>query len=128
MTITSKTSDTDEAPIAVDVEEGAAANLTPHEMTVEGVPVEGPPPEKKGNWLIEVGLILFLIGYTLVQIYAITWNFANLFVGVLAVIICLVVGCFSRRIIQRHAWLAASISAIYCGILAGILFFFRIRI
>lgn len=126
MTITSKTSDTDEAPIAVDVEEGAAANLTPHEMTVEGVPVEGPPPEKKGNWLIEVGLVLFLIGYTLVQIYAITTERgggnANLLVGVLAVILCIIFGCF---VLQRHACLVTSISGVYCGILGIILWFFR---
>jgi uncharacterized membrane protein HdeD (DUF308 family) len=109
--------------------EDAENPTPPHEMTVEGVSsIEEPPAEKKDNWLILVGLVLFVVGYTFVQIFAITWNFANLFVGVVAVVICLVFGCFSRRILQRYLLLATSVSAAYCGILAGLLFFFRIRI
>lgn len=112
---------TNETKTPVVVED--AENPTPHEMTIEGaMPIEEPPAEKKNNWLVFVGMGLFLVGYTLVQIYAITWNFANLFVGVVAVVICLVFACFTKRM------LATSISAIYCAIVAGILFFFRIRI
>mmetsp|Transcript_31479 Transcript_31479/g.57007 ORF Transcript_31479/g.57007 Transcript_31479/m.57007 type:complete len:124 (+) Transcript_31479:94-465(+) len=108
----------------------AAENPTPpqHEMTVEGISIEDPPAEQKDNWLILIGLALFVVGYTFVQIFAITWNFANLFAGVVAVVICLVFGCFSRRILQRYLLLATSVSAAYCGVLAGLLFFFRIRI
>lgn len=117
----------EKTPVTLEVED--AENPTPpHEMTVEGVSIEEPPAEKKDNWLILVGLVLFVVGYTFVQIFAITWNFANLFVGVVAVVICLVFGCFSRRILQRYLLLATSVSAAYCGILAGLLFFFRIRI
>ena len=117
-------STSEEKPVAVE----DAENPTPRGMTVEGLALEGPPAKKKTNWLVFVGLVLFLVGYTFVQIYAIMWNFANLFVGVLAVIICLVFGCCSRRIRQRHLLLATSLSAVYCGIVAGLLFFFRITI
>jgi hypothetical protein len=119
----------EDKPVAVE----DAENPMTHEIskTVEGVPVEGVPDpyqievENKTNWPIFVGLVLSLVCYTLVQIHLVRWNFANLFVGIVAITIYLGFGCYSSgRILQRYLLLATNISAVYSGVVAGLLFFF----
>jgi hypothetical protein len=123
----------EDEPVAVE----DAENPMPHETikTVEEVPVEKVldpyqiEVESKTNWSIFVGLVLSLVCYTLVQIHLVKWNFANIFVGIVAITIYLCFGCYaSRSIFQRYLLLATNFSAVYSGVVAGLLFFFRIEI
>lgn len=74
-------------------------------------------------------LAIFLAGYTLVQYFAFSWNFTNLFVGILAMILCIVIAnCTPRTFLQPVVRVVVNISAVYCAVVAGLLFFFRIQI
>jgi hypothetical protein len=97
---------------------------------MEGVGVvedrHGGNMEREGATRELLFVAVSLIGYTLVQYYAFSWNFTNLFVGIGALTLCIVYGnCIARKPLVR---VAVNLSAIYCAVVAGLLFYFRIQI
>mmetsp|Transcript_29825 Transcript_29825/g.44008 ORF Transcript_29825/g.44008 Transcript_29825/m.44008 type:complete len:137 (-) Transcript_29825:172-582(-) len=74
-------------------------------------------------------ITLFLITYTLLQFFAIPLLFANLGVAILAVLFCLAVRKFmSRKFLLVAVDWALLGSAVYCGILGGLVWGFRVYV
>lgn len=138
MTVPSETrsGDDEEQAAVLAVEEAAPAMPSSREesilVTADPPLEEEAPSTNKKVWLVFIGLFLSLVGYTLVQIYLVEWNFANLFVGIAFIVVYLCVACWSisKTDDTPHLRLrnAAYVCAVYSGIMGGILFVLRIQI
>jgi cation transport ATPase len=72
-------------------------------------------------------LALTLVGYSLLQYFLFTWSVTNLFVGFLAVAMCILLGRSIQDVLHPILGEAFIVSAVYCFAVAAILFISRIR-
>jgi hypothetical protein len=127
----------DNEAVAVMVIEENDVENSPQQIIVTEVPVvDNYEVEKRKAAPSLLMLALLLVGYTLVQYYAVTWSFANIFVGILGVTLfsvlacctsdcsCCTSDCCSSQNFQQPCLMLTAfiVSAAYCGILACILF------